>query len=406
VIEGMLIAGIAIGAEQGIIYVRAEYPLAIKHCIIALGQAYEFGLLGKNILGTKYDFEIEIVRGAGAFVCGEETALIRSIEGVMGEPRQRPPYPIEKGIFGYPTCINNVETLANVPVIINRGGETYARVGIPNNTGTKIFSLVGKIKNTGLVEVPLGMTLNEVVYDIGGGAVGKAKIKAVQTGGPSGGCIPAHMFDLPIDYESLTRAGSIMGSGGMIVMDENTCMVDVAKYFMNFLKDESCGKCFTCRKGTQRMWEILDDISRGQGTLEHLKLLEELAEVVKDTSMCGLGQSSANPVLSTLRYFREEYEAHIKEKCCPALVCKSLIQYYIDPDKCVGCLKCVKTCPSNSILGELKHVHIILQDKCTKCGQCLEVCPPKIAAVIKVTGSDINNLEQLSKPIPCAQRKH
>jgi NADH-quinone oxidoreductase subunit F len=325
VIEGMIIAGVAIGATQGIIYVRAEYPLAIKHCIIALGQAHEFGLLGKNILGTKYDFDIEIVRGAGAFVCGEETALIRSVEGMMGEPRQRPPYPIEKGIFGYPTCINNVETLANIPVIINRGGEAYARVGFSGNTGTKIFSLVGKIKHTGLVEVPLGMTLNEVVYDIGGGPVGKAKIKAVQTGGPSGGCIPASMLNLPIDYESLSRAGSIMGSGGMIVMDENTCMVDVAKYFMNFLKDESCGKCFTCRKGTQRMWEILDDISRGRGTSQHLSLLAELAEVVKDTSMCGLGQSAANPVLSTLRYFRDEYERHVVDKKCDAFVCHDLV---------------------------------------------------------------------------------
>jgi len=325
VIEGMIIAGIAIGATQGIIYVRAEYPLAIKHCIIALGQARDFGLLGRDLLGAKIDFDIEIVRGAGAFVCGEETALIRSVEGLMGEPRQRPPYPIEKGIFGYPTCINNVETLANIPVIINRGGEAYARVGTPGNTGTKIFSLVGKIKNTGLVEVPLGTTLNEVVYDIGGGAVGKARIKAIQTGGPSGGCIPAQMFDLPIDYESLTRVGSIMGSGGMIVMDENTCMVDLAKYFMNFLKEESCGKCFTCRKGTQRMWEILDDISQGKGTRKHLALLEELAVVVKDTSMCGLGQSAANPVLSTIKYFRDEYERHIIDKRCDAFVCHDLV---------------------------------------------------------------------------------
>ncbi len=325
IIEGMLIAGIAIGATQGIIYVRAEYPLAIKHTLIALRQARDAGLLGKNILGTGIDFDIDIVRGAGAFVCGEETALIRSVEGCMGEPRQRPPYPIEKGLWGHPTCINNVETLANIHVIIDRGGEEYAKVGVPGNTGTKIFSLVGKIRNTGLVEVPLGMKISEVVYDIGGGPVGKAKIKAVQTGGPSGGCIPASMFDLPIDYESLVQAGSMMGSGGMIVMDENTCMVDVAKYFMNFLKDESCGKCFTCRKGTQRMYEILDDISKGQAKMEDLDLLEELALVVKDTTMCGLGQSAPNPVLSTLRYFRKEYERHIRDKRCDAFVCKELV---------------------------------------------------------------------------------
>jgi NADH-quinone oxidoreductase subunit F len=325
IIEGMLIAGIAIGATQGIIYVRSEYPLAIKHALIALRQAREGGLLGQNILGTGIDFDVNIVRGAGAFVCGEETALIRSVEGLIGEPRQRPPYPIEKGLWGHPTCINNVETLANIHVIIDRGAEEYARVGVPGNTGTKIFSLVGKIRNTGLVEVPLGMKISEVVYDIGGGPVGKAKIKAVQTGGPSGGCIPASMFDLSIDYESLVKAGSMMGSGGMIVMDENTCMVDVAKYFMNFLKDESCGKCFTCRKGTQRMYEILDDISKGQATMEDVDLLEELALVVKDTTMCGLGQTASNPVLSTLRYFRNEYERHIKDKRCDAFVCKELV---------------------------------------------------------------------------------
>ena len=325
ILEGMMIAGIAIGANHGIIYVRGEYPLAIKHTMIALRQARELGLLGDDILGTGIDFDIEIVRGAGAFVCGEETALIRSVEGFMGEPRQRPPYPIAKGIDGCPTCINNVETLANIRVIINLGGAEYAKVGTPGNTGTKIFSLVGKIRNTGLVEVPLGMTIGEVVHDIGGGPPGKAKIKAVQTGGPSGGCIPAARFDLPVDYDSLKEAGSIMGSGGMIVMDEDTCMVDVAKYFMAFLKDESCGKCYTCRKGTQRMYEILEDITEGRGTLDHLQLLEELAVVVKDTSMCGLGQSAANPVLSTLRYFRHEYERHIVDKRCDAFVCKDLV---------------------------------------------------------------------------------
>ncbi len=325
IIEGLLIGGIAIGATQGIIYVRSEYPIAIKHTIIALRQARDLGLLGKNILGTGIDFDIKIVRGAGAFVCGEETALIRSVEGFTGEPRQRPPYPIEKGIGGHPTCINNVETLANIPVIIERGGDAYARIGVPGNTGTKIFSLVGKIANTGLVEVPLGIKISEVVYDIGGGPSGRTKIKAVQTGGPSGGCIPARMFDLPIDYDSLVQAGSIMGSGGMIVMDMDTCMVDVAKYFMAFLKGESCGKCFTCRKGTQRMHEILDDISKGRATMADLGLLEELAEVVKDTSMCGLGQSAPNPVISTLRYFRDEYERHIRDKRCDAFVCKELV---------------------------------------------------------------------------------
>jgi NADH-quinone oxidoreductase subunit F len=324
IIEGLMIAGIAISATKGFVYVRTEYPLAIKHTQIALQQARDAGLLGTNILGTGIDFDIEIVRGAGAFVCGEETALIKSIEGRIGEPRQRPPFPIQKGIWGRPTCINNVETLANIPVIISKGAAEYVKVGVKGNTGTKIFSLVGKIRNTGLVEVPLGIKIREVVHDIGGGPVGAAKIKAVQTGGPSGGCIPAEMFDLSIDYDTLVKAGSIMGSGGMIVMDENTCMVDVAKYFMSFLKDESCGKCFTCRKGTQRMWEILDDISSGRGTLAQLDLLEELALVVRDTTMCGLGQSAPNPVLSTLKYFRNEYLEHIVNKRCPASVCKEL----------------------------------------------------------------------------------
>ena len=325
VIEGMLIAGMAIGAASGIIYVRSEYPLAIKHTLIAIRRAMELGLLGKNILDSGIDFEIEIVRGAGAFVCGEETALISSIEGHIGEPRQRPPFPVEKGLHGCPTCINNVETLSNIPIIIRGGAEAYASIGVPGNTGTKIFSLVGKVKNTGLVEVPMGMTIEEIVFDIGGGPSGDAKIKAVQTGGPSGGCIPVSKFSLPIDYDSLAEAGSIMGSGGMIVMDENTCMVDVAKYFMKFLKEESCGKCFTCRKGTQRMYEILDDITTGKGTLEHLDLLAELAEVVKDSSMCGLGQTAANPVLSTLKYYRHEYIEHIENKRCPAGVCKELV---------------------------------------------------------------------------------
>jgi len=325
VIEGMIIGGVAIGATQGIIYVRCEYPLAIKHALIALRQCRESDLLGQNILNTGIDFDVEIVRGAGAFVCGEETALIRSVEGHMGEPRQRPPYPVEKGLWGHPTCINNVETLSNIPVIIRDGAEEYAKVGVPGSTGTKIFSLVGKVRNTGLVEVPMGITIGEIVNDIGGGSSTGKRLKAVQTGGPSGGCIPATMFDLTIDFDSLTKAGSIMGSGGMIVMDEGTCMVDIAKYYMNFLKDESCGKCYPCRKGTQRMYEILEDISNGIGTLEQLDLLQELAEVVKDTTMCGLGQTASNPVLSTLKYFRHEYIEHIVYKRCRAGVCKELV---------------------------------------------------------------------------------
>lgn len=325
IIEGMIIAGIAIGATKGFIYVRSEYPLAIKHSMIAIRQARDIGILGKNILGTDIDFDIEIIRGAGAFVCGEETALIKSIEGKMGQPQQRPPYPVDKGIWGYPTCINNVETLANVPAIISKGAKEYIKIGVPGNIGTKIFSLVGKIKNTGLVEVPLGTTIRKVVYDIGGGPSGDVAIKAIQTGGPSGGCIPENMFDIPIDYESLNKVGSIMGSGGMIVMDENTCMVDIAKYFTSFLKDESCGKCSVCREGTQRMDEILTDISQGRGTLEDLKLLEDLGPVIKDASMCGLGQTAPNPVLATIKYFREEYIDHIVRKKCKATVCQEIV---------------------------------------------------------------------------------
>ena len=324
VIEGMAIGGLAIGATEGFVFVRHEYPLAIKHLLIALRLAREYGLLGKNILGTGFDFDVNIVKSAGAFVCGEETALIKSIEGLVGEPKQRPPFPTEKGISGRPTSINNVETWANVPIIMAVGAEEFARIGTATSTGTKVFSVVGKIRNTGLVEVPMGTSIKEIVYDIGGGPPDGGRIKAVQIGGPSGGCIPHWHFDLPIDYDSLTNAGAIMGSGGMIVMDDRTCMVDVAKYFMGFLKDESCGKCFTCRKGTQRMWEILDDISQGRGTLAHLDLLEELGRTVADSSMCGLGQSAANPVLSTLRYFRDEYERHIIDKRCDAYVCAGL----------------------------------------------------------------------------------
>jgi NADH:ubiquinone oxidoreductase subunit F (NADH-binding)/NADPH-dependent glutamate synthase beta subunit-like oxidoreductase/(2Fe-2S) ferredoxin len=325
VVEGMIIGGLAMGASEGYVFVRHEYPLAIKHTLIALRLAREYGLLGENILGTNFSFDLNIVESAGAFVCGEETALIKTIEGYMGEPRQRPPYPIERGIHGRPTCINNVETWANIPIIFNQGAENYAKTGTEKSTGTKVFSLVGKIRNTGLVEVPMGISIKEIIHDIGGGPLEGNKIKAVQIGGPSGGCIPHWRFDLPIDYDSLTEAGAIMGSGGMIVMDQDTCMVDLAKYFMGFLKDESCGKCYTCRKGTLRMWEILDDITTGHGSMEQLKLLEELAEVVKDTSMCGLGQSAPNPVLSTIRYFRDEYIEHIVHKRCSAYVCSELV---------------------------------------------------------------------------------
>jgi len=373
IIEGMIIGAYGTEATEGVIYVRNEYPLAIKHVKIALREAREYGLLGANILGTGFSFDIQMVQGAGAFVCGEETALMRSIEGRIGEPRQRPPFPIERGIDGKPTAINNVETWANIPLIIERGARAFAAVGTQGNSGTKIFSLVGKIRNTGLVEVPMGASIRQIIYDIGGGPVGKANIKAVQTGGPSGGCIPVEKFDLPIDYDSLTEAGSIMGSGGMIVMDENTCMVDVAKYFMNFLKDESCGKCFVCRKGTQRMYEILDDVSNGQGTLGQLAVLEELAQVVKDATMCGLGQTAPNPVLSTLRYFRDEYVEHIQNRRCPAGVCKGLITYSIN-DNCTGCRACVAVCPVNAISGEKKQRHEIDPNACIRCGACTSSC--------------------------------
>ena len=372
IIEGMLIGAFATGAGQGVIYVRTEYPLAIKHLDNALRQARRMGLLGKDILGSGMDFEISLVKGAGAFVCGEETALMRSIEGRMGEPRQRPPFPVRSGINGRPTLINNVETWANIPVIFEMGPEKYAVVGA-DDAGTKIFSLVGKIRNTGLVEVPMGVTVRNIVDEIGGGPSGTAALKAVQTGGPSGGCIPARMFDLPIGYASLSRAGSIMGSGGMIVMDEKTCMIDVARYFMKFLKSESCGKCFSCRKGTQRMHELLDDISAGKAGPGHLDLLEELALVLKDVAMCGLGQTASNPVLSTLKHFREEYMEHIEKKRCSAGVCKALISFTIN-ERCTGCGACLKACPEEAITGEKKSRHEINRERCSRCGACREAC--------------------------------
>jgi NADH:ubiquinone oxidoreductase subunit F (NADH-binding)/(2Fe-2S) ferredoxin/Pyruvate/2-oxoacid:ferredoxin oxidoreductase delta subunit len=386
VIEGMIIGAYAIGAAEGYIYVRMEYPLAVKHVTIALEQARARGLLGNSILGSEFHFDIHIVEGAGAFVSGEETSLMASIEGRRAFPRQRPPFPAQEGLWGKPTNINNVETWANIPLIINRGAEWYSQIGTAGSKGTKIFSLVGKINNTGLVEVPMGIKLREIIYDVGGGIKDGKKFKAVQTGGPSGGCIPAEKLDLPIDYDTLTQAGSIMGSGGMIVMDEDTCMVDVARYFLHFTQEESCGKCVPCRVGTRQMHDILTRITRGLGEEKDLDQLEELANSVRCASLCGLGQTAPNPVLTTLRYFRPEYEAHIREKSCPALVCKDLLVYYIEPEKCVGCFLCKKGCPVEAISGERKKIHVIDQGVCIKCGACFEICPPKIKAVSKYTG--------------------
>ncbi len=378
VIEGMVIGAKAINATQGYAYVRNEYPLALNRLYKALDDAREYGLLGKNILGSGMDFDIKIVRGAGAFICGEETALLSSIEGRLGEPKPRPPYPAEKGLWGCPTLINNVETWANIAPIINRGAKWYSHIGTETSKGTKVFSLVGKINNTGLVEVPMGITLREIIYDIGGGIPGGREFKAVQTGGPSGGCIPKEKIDLPIDYESLSDAGSMMGSGGMVVMDEDTCMVDVARYFLSFTQDESCGKCTPCREGTKAMLDILTRITKGEGTDEDLTLLEELAVSIKDSALCGLGKTAPNPVLTTMKYFRSEYEAHIRDKKCPAHTCRDLNVYTIDEDICVntghGCDLCRRNCASDAILGERNQPHQIIQDKCTKCGVCYDVC--------------------------------
>ncbi|MGZ5452767.1 MAG: NADH-ubiquinone oxidoreductase-F iron-sulfur binding region domain-containing protein [Candidatus Aminicenantales bacterium] len=386
VLEGMIIGAKATGASRGFIYIRDEYPLAVSRIGIALRQAREMGLLGRDILGTGFDFDLEIVRGAGAFVSGEETALIASVEGQRAYPRQRPPYPAQHGLWGQPTVINNVETWANVPAIIRRGAAWFSSLGTETSKGTKIFSLVGKINNTGLVEVPMGIRLRDIVFAIGGGIPKGRDFKAVQIGGPSGGCIPKELLDLPIDYESLTKAGAMMGSGGMIVMDEDTCMVDIALYFLRFTQEESCGKCAPCRIGTRQMAEILARITAGEGSLDDVRKLEELAVTVKRGSLCGLGQTAPNPVLSTLRYFRDEYLAHIVDHVCPARVCKNLITFSIDPAKCVGCLLCLKSCPAKAISGEPKKVHVIDQDACIKCGACINVCPAKIQAVTKRTG--------------------
>ncbi|HEB36878.1 MAG TPA: NADH-quinone oxidoreductase subunit NuoF [Candidatus Aminicenantes bacterium] len=387
VIEGMIIGAYAIGASEGIIYVRGEYPLAVKHVRIVLEQAKKFGFLGKSIIGSEFQFDIHMIQGAGAFVSGEETSLMASIEGRRAFPSQRPPYPAQEGLWGKPTNINNVETWANVPLIINKGAEWYSEIGTKNSKGTKIFSLVGKINNTGLVEVPMGIKLREIINNIGGGIKDNKKFKAVQTGGPSGGCIPADKLDLSIDFESLTKVGSMMGSGGMIVMDEDTCMIDVARYFLNFTQEESCGKCVPCRIGTRQLVDILTRITKGKGDKKDIEKLTDLSRSIKDGSLCALGQTAPNPVLTTIRYFRDEYEAHIKEKSCPALVCKDLIIYYIEPEKCVGCLLCLKDCPVDAISGERKKVHVIDQELCIKCGACLEVCPPKVSAVSKYTGN-------------------
>jgi len=374
VLEGMIIGAFAIGAHQGYIYIRNEYPLALEKLLTAIEQARDYGLLGGNILGSGFSFDVKVQRGAGAFVCGEETALIAAIEGRPPEPRQRPPFPAQCGLWDKPTNINNVETWANVPPIILRGSEWFSSMGTEKSKGTKVFCLVGKIKNTGLVEVPMGITLREVIFEIGGGMPNGKQFKAVQTGGPSGGCIPAELIDLPIDYERLTEAGSIMGSGGMIVMDEDTCVVDVARYFTRFTNRESCGKCSACRDGSEALLEILDRVCEGEGKDEDIALLEKLVKAIKLGSMCGLGQTLPTPVVTTLKYFRPEYEAHIREKRCPAGVCKSLIRYLVDEEACTGCMLCVKECPVEAISGETKQPQTIDQSKCIKCGLCYAVC--------------------------------
>lgn len=374
ILEAMAIAGYAIGATKGNIYIRAEYPLAINRLRIAISQARECGLLGKNILNTGFDFDIEIKYGAGAFVCGEETALIHSIEGNRGEPTNKPPFPAEAGLWNKPTCVNNVETLANIPAIINNGADWFSSIGTATSKGTKVFALAGKINNVGLVEVPMGTTLREILFEIGGGIKNGKEFKAVQTGGPSGGCIPSQFLDTPIDYESLSAIGSMMGSGGMIVMDEDNCMVDIAKFYLDFTREESCGKCTPCRIGNTRLLEILERITKGQGELKDLTALQELSETIKDASLCALGQTAPNPILSTLKYFNDEYKAHVVEKICPAGVCKDLMKFVIT-DRCIGCTKCARQCPVNCISGRVKTKHIIDHSKCIKCGACKAGCP-------------------------------
>jgi NADH:ubiquinone oxidoreductase subunit F (NADH-binding)/(2Fe-2S) ferredoxin/Pyruvate/2-oxoacid:ferredoxin oxidoreductase delta subunit len=386
VLEGLIIGGYAVGAQEGYVYVRQEYPLAVTNINLAIKQAEAYGLLGENILGSGFSFKVIVHQGAGAFVCGESTALMTALEGRVGEPRPKYVRSNVKGLWEKPSVLNNVETWANVPLIINNGADWFTQVGTEGSKGTKIFSLVGKITNTGLVEVPMGITLRDIIYTIGGGIPGGKKFKAVQTGGPSGGCIPEDQLDLQVGFDELTRAGSMMGSGGMIVMDEDTCMVDVARYFIEFLTDESCGKCVPCREGLRQMHRILTNITHGKGKPGDIETLEELSETAVEASLCALGKSAPNPFLSTLRYFREEYEAHINEKRCPALSCKELISYYIDPAKCQACMICGRRCPAGAIDGGKNKIHIIDQEKCTNCGTCFEVCPARFSAVTKLSG--------------------
>jgi NADH-quinone oxidoreductase subunit F len=389
VLEGLIIGGWAVGACEGFVYVRQEYPLAVENLMIALEQATAYGFLGKNILGSGFDFKVTVHRGAGAFVCGESSALMTAIEGKAGEPRPKYIHTAVKGVWDRPSVLNNVETWANVPLIIGKGADWFTQFGTEKSKGTKIFSLVGKINNTGLVEVPMGATLRDIIFKVGGGIPGGRKFKAVQTGGPSGGCIPESMLDLEVGFDELSKVGSMMGSGGMIIMDEDTCMVDVARYFLDFLADESCGKCVPCREGIRQMLKILTNITQGKGKEGDIERLEELAEVAGYAALCALGRTAPNPFLSTLKYFREEYEAHIRDKKCPALSCKELIAYYIDPEKCRACMTCSKQCPSNAIVGGKNRIHVIEQDKCTKCGTCFEVCPSRFRAVTKISGAPV-----------------